>query len=303
MARCSSATVISPRSQRSPTSHSAGAMIAVVDLRRAELRLHRLADGDLGRDLVAHQQRRRVRAAELGDHLAALFAHRCPGTDHIRPGAMSTGLSSFGGLFVRVLVGRELERAVEHLLEVTLLDWQRPVGQLSQLGVAGLLVHLRHDRPVADLAGLGHGEELESVERVVLAAEVRLAHLGRLLLDLARLLDDRGLLALERAGQRGAALLRLARLLGGLLELLGERRVLGVQHAAHLARGILGGHREAEHLGQLALEVGQRRHQLTASLTLPMTPLVSLATTPVGSSGSPAASRSLRAISAISSGA
>jgi hypothetical protein len=35
----------------------------VVDLRGAELRLHRLADGDLG------------------------FAHRCPGTDHIRPGA------------------------------------------------------------------------------------------------------------------------------------------------------------------------------------------------------------------------
>jgi len=73
---------------------------------------------------------------------------------------------------------------------------------------------------VADLAGLGHREELEAVERVLLAGEVRLSHLGRLLLDLAGLLDDRGLLAVERPGQRGAALLRLACVLARLLELL-----------------------------------------------------------------------------------
>jgi hypothetical protein len=36
--------------------------------------------------------------------------------------------------------------------------------------------------------------------------------------------------------------------------------VLGAQHAAHFARGILGGHGEAEHLGQLALELGERRY-------------------------------------------
>jgi hypothetical protein len=60
------------------------------------------------------------------------------------------------------------------------------------------LVELRDDRPVPDLAGLGHGEELEPVQRVVLAAEVGLAHLGRLALDLAGLVEDRGLLALER---------------------------------------------------------------------------------------------------------
>ena len=98
-------------------------------------------------------------------------------------------------------------------------------------------------------------------------------------------------------------LLRLARVLARLRELLVEGRVLGAQHAAHLLHGILGGHRQAEDLGQLALELGQRRHYETASLILPMTPLVSLATTPVGSSDRPAALRSLTAISAISSGA
>ena len=99
------------------------------------------------------------------------------------------------------------------------------------------------------------------------------------------------------------ALLRLASLVAGLGEPLRERRVLGAQHATHLLRGILGGHGESEDFGQLALEVREGGHQATAFLTLLITPLVSLATTPVGSSDRPAASRSLRAISAISSGA
>ncbi len=34
-------------------------------------------------------------------------------------------------LFVRVLVGGKLERAVESLLKMALLDGQRPVGDLS----------------------------------------------------------------------------------------------------------------------------------------------------------------------------
>jgi hypothetical protein len=156
---------------------------------------------------------------------------------------------------------------------------------------------------VTDLAGLGHRQELQAVEWIVLTGEIRLAHLGRLLLRLAGLRDDRGLLALERARHCGAALLRLAGLVPLLPEALVERRVPGAQDAAHLLRGILGGHRQAENLGQLALELGQRGHQLTACLIFFIVPLVSLATTPVGSSDRPAASRSLRAISAISSGA
>jgi hypothetical protein len=51
-----------------------------------------------------------------------------------------------------------------------------------------------------------------------------------------------------------------ARVRARLRELLGEGLVLGAQHAAHLARGILGGRRQAEDLGQLALELGQGRN-------------------------------------------
>jgi len=51
------------------------------------------------------------------------------------------------------------------------------------------------------------------------------------------------------------AFLRLARFLASLVQPLGQRRVLAAQHAAHFARGILGGHGEAEDLVQL----GERR--------------------------------------------
>ena len=45
----------------------------VIDLRRAQLGIHRLADCDLGRDLVTREQRGGVRAPELADlHLVRL---------------------------------------------------------------------------------------------------------------------------------------------------------------------------------------------------------------------------------------
>ena len=56
---------------------------------------------------------------------------------------------------------------------------------------------LLHDLPVAELARLGHAEELEAVERLLLAGEVGLHHLHGFGLGLAGLLADRGLAALE----------------------------------------------------------------------------------------------------------
>ena len=44
------------------------------------------------------------------------------------------------GLLLGVLVGGELERAVEHVLKVSLLDWERPVDELTHACVAGSLV-------------------------------------------------------------------------------------------------------------------------------------------------------------------
>jgi hypothetical protein len=86
------------------------------------------------------------------------------------------------------------------VLEVPLLDRKRPVDELTDASVAGTLVQLADDRPVADLAGLGHGQELEAVERVVLVAEIGLHHLAGLLLGLASRVEDRRLLALDLAG-------------------------------------------------------------------------------------------------------
>src|SRR3954468_17472358 len=123
-----------------------------------------------------------------------------------RYGVGHGSLLSVRGL-VRVLCGRQLQRSVEDGAEVTLLDRDGPVGQLGHLGDPRALVELADDHPVADLARLGHREELEPVERVVLAGEVGLHHLGRLALDLPGLLDDRRLLSVERAGDRDAALL------------------------------------------------------------------------------------------------
>jgi hypothetical protein len=67
---------------------------------------------------------------------------------------------------------------------------------------------------MADLARLGHREELEATEGIdVAAAEIGLHHLARLALRFAGLLEDRCLPALEGACDLGAALLDL----GGLL--------------------------------------------------------------------------------------
>jgi hypothetical protein len=49
-------------------------------------------------------------------------------------------------LLVRVLLGRQLQGAVEHFLEMALLDRQSPVGELAQLVDAGPLVELGDNR-------------------------------------------------------------------------------------------------------------------------------------------------------------
>jgi hypothetical protein len=66
------------------------------------------------------------------------------------------------GRLVRVLVGGELERALERLLEVPLLDRRHPVDQLLETREPGALVQPADDRPVTDLAGLGHRQEPSS---------------------------------------------------------------------------------------------------------------------------------------------
>src|SRR3954451_16691884 len=67
---------------------------------------------------------------------------------------------------VRVLLGGQLERRGAHGLEVALLDRERPLDELLHLRLPGTLVERREDLPVPDLAGLGHRQELEPVERV-----------------------------------------------------------------------------------------------------------------------------------------
>src|SRR4051794_20182757 len=100
---------------------------------------------------------------------------------------------------VRVFLRRKLQGSLTHGFEVPLLNRDTPFDQLLHAAVARALVQRLQDLPVAHLAGLGHGQELEAVERVGRPVEVVLHHLGRLLLDLARLIEDRRLLALEAA--------------------------------------------------------------------------------------------------------
>src|SRR4051812_5354260 len=103
-----------------------------------------------------------------------------------------------------------------------LLDWERPVDELGDLAPAGALVERAEDLPVTDLAGLRHRQELEAIERIRSSVEIRLHHLLRLLLHLASLIEDGRLLALERSGDLGAALLRFLRLVAHALELVHE---------------------------------------------------------------------------------
>src|SRR3954463_14618485 len=84
-----------------------------------------------------------------------------------------------------------------------LLDRDSPLDEALHAAVPRTLVESLEDLPVADFAGLGHRQELEPVEGVRSAIEIVLHHLGRLLLHLARLLEDRRLLAVEAARLRG----------------------------------------------------------------------------------------------------
>src|ERR687897_620918 len=120
------------------------------------------------------------------------------------------------------------------VLEVALLDRLRPLEQLLDLRLAGDLVHGADDLHVAELARLGNDQELEPVEAVRVVAEVVLHHLLGFLLGLARLLLDRGLLAVELARELLAALLRLSRLVAHALE---QALDLLVLHEASDLRG------------------------------------------------------------------
>jgi len=149
---------------------------------------------------------------------------------------------------------------------VPLLDRDAPLDELLHAGFQSALAEGFDDLPVPDLAGLGHRQELETVERVRLLADARAQHLGALLLHLARLGQDRGLLALERRGDLLRALLGLLRLGLHPLERLDHLRVLlGTGELADLPRRLLRGHREADHLSELRLQVRQICHWAPSS--------------------------------------
>src|SRR5581483_2479060 len=161
----------------------------------------------------------------------------------------------------RVLVFRQAERPLAGLLEVALLDRQRPLGELERPSVAGPLRHGLDDRPVAGLAGLRHGQELEAVERIRVVTEVGAHHLRRFLLGLAGLVEDRRLLAVERRRALGAPLLGLGRLLVHPLERRDELVAsLLLDQPLDLVGRALGRHRQPQHLAELALEHRQLRH-------------------------------------------
>jgi hypothetical protein len=98
------------------------------------------------------------------------------------------------------------------VLEVTLLDGNRPGRELLDLLVPGFPRQDVDDLPVADLTRLGHRQKLEAVERVGVIAEIRPRHLLGLTLRLTRLLEQRCLLALDGRREPCTALLGLGRL-------------------------------------------------------------------------------------------
>jgi hypothetical protein len=115
---------------------------------------------------------------------------------------------------------------------------------------------------VADLACLGHRQELEAVERFRVLPEIGRHHLGRLRLRLARLLEDRGLLAVELAGHVRAALFGLAGLRMHPLERALQRRVL--RQARHLVGRGLCRHGQTQHLRELFLHHSQLSHRVSS---------------------------------------
>src|SRR4051794_12618013 len=74
------------------------------------------------------------------------------------------------------LLGRERQRRAAHDLDVLALYGNRPLRELGRGLIADLLRHLTDDLPVTQLAGLGHAQELEAVQRLLLPAEVGLHH-------------------------------------------------------------------------------------------------------------------------------
>src|ERR1700709_525874 len=116
-------------------------------------------------------------------------------------------------LLVRVLLGGQAEGDLADFALVPFLDRQRPGHQVADLLLAGVLVDLAEDLPVAELAGLGHRQELEAVELVGLLVEVDVHEGFALFLGFRGLVEDRRLLALPLAGQLGAATLGLLGLL------------------------------------------------------------------------------------------
>ncbi len=111
---------------------------------------------------------------------------------------------------------------------------------------------------MADLARLGHRQELEAVETVGVVAQVGRHHLGRLLLGLAGLLEDRRLLSVEAFGDLSRPLLGLHGLLLHSIERLLELVV--VQQAGDLVGCTLCRLGQADDLADLRLEVGEFCH-------------------------------------------
>ena len=111
---------------------------------------------------------------------------------------------------------------------------------------------------MADLAGLGHRQELEAVETVGVLTEIGAHHLGRLLLGLARLLEHGRLLAFELVGELSAALLGLLRLLDHAVERLAQ--VVVLDEARDLLAGPLRGHREPGYLAEFLFQCRQLCH-------------------------------------------
>lgn len=139
------------------------------------------------------------------------------------------------------------------------LDRQSPADQFAELLLTGLLVELAEHGPVADLARLGHRQELEAVEAVGVLAEVGRHHLGRLGFRFLGFFEDRGLLAVASVGELGAAALGLF----GLLAHAGEhlRHLVVLDQAFHFLGRSLGGLGEPQDLRELLLQRGQLSHR------------------------------------------
>ena len=117
-------------------------------------------------------------------------------------------------------------------------------------------VELGEDFPVHELAGLGHAEELEAVQGFGVL-EVGLHEVVDLGFGFARLVGDRGLDAVARAGRRVAALFDLRRfVVHALYQVEQLCVVLLAGEGRDFLGGGLGGLREPEDFRQLFVEVG-----------------------------------------------